>query len=238
MQTRVYTDKINIDNNSTKEFWQKRANNINNLQTVLLGSDNTGSEQNIRNENEKRIVEKIIEKIQNPGILDIGCGIGRWAENLQNKFEYYVGVDFSEGFINYASKKFTNFSNVKFYNNSILNLDKDILTSRFNLIICTGVLIMYINDENISNIFKAFRQVSPEYLYIQESISLMEGRLTLNKFESKDLKTDYSAIYRTKQEYEEYFKTNAFNIIKTDLLLDNKSGAREETNAQYWILKG
>lgn len=233
MQTRVYTDKINIDNNSTKEFWQKRANNINNLQTVLLGSDNTGSEQNIRNENEKRIVEKIIEKIQNPGILDIGCGIGRWAENLQNKFEYYVGVDFSEGFINYASKKFTNFSNVKFYNNSILNLDKDILTSRFNLIICTGVL-MYINDENI----KAFRQVSPEYLYIQESISLMEGRLTLNKFESKDLKTDYSAIYRTKQEYEEYFKTNAFNIIKTDLLLDNKSGAREETNAQYWILKG
>lgn len=188
MQTRVYTDKINIDNNSTKEFWQKRANNINNLQTVLLGSDNTGSEQNIRNENEKRIVEKIIEKIQNPGILDIGCGIGRWAENLQNKFEYYVGVDFSEGFINYASKKFTNFSNVKFYNNSILNLDKDILTSRFNLIICTGVL-MYINDENISNIFKAFRQVSPEYLYIQESISLMEGRLTLNKFESKDLKT-------------------------------------------------
>lgn len=229
MQTRVYTDKINIDNNSTKEFWQKRANNINNLQTVLLGSDNTGSEQNIRNENEKRIVEKIVEKIQNPGILDIGCGIGRWAENLQNKFEYYVGVDFSEGFINYASKKFTNFSNVKFYNNSILNLDKDILTSRFNLIICTGVL-MYINDENISNIFKAFRQVSPEYLYIQESISLMEGRLTLNKFESKDLKTDYSAIYRTKQEYEEYFKT--------DLLLDNKSGAREETNAQYWILKG
>lgn len=236
MQTRVYTDKINIDNNSTKEFWQKRANNINNLQTVLLGSDNTGSEQNIRNENEKRIVEKIIEKIQNPGILDIGCGIGRWAENLQNKFEYYVGVDFSEGFINYASKKFTNFSNVKFYNNSILNLDKDILTSRFNLIICTGVL-MYINDENISNIFKAFRQVSPVF-YIQESISLMEGRLTLNKFESKDLKTDYSAIYRTKQEYEEYFKTNAFNIIKTDLLLDNKSGAREETNAQYWILKG
>ena len=62
MQTRVYTDKINIDNNSTKEFWQKRANNINNLQTVLLGSDNTGSEQNIRNENKKRIVEKIVEK--------------------------------------------------------------------------------------------------------------------------------------------------------------------------------
>ncbi len=236
MQTRVYTKKIDIDNNSTKEFWQKRANNINNLQTVLLGSDNTGREQNTRNEKEIKIVEEVIEKIQNPKILDIGCGIGRWAENLQNKFEYYVGVDFSEGFINYASEKFANYPNIKFYNNSILDLDKEIFTSDFNLIICTGVL-MYINDANISNIFEVFSRVAPEYLYIQESISLMDSRLTLNNFESKDLKTNYSAIYRTKQEYEEYIKANNFDIIKTDLLLDNKSGAREETNAQYWILR-
>ena len=82
MQTRVYTDKIEIDNNSTKEFWENRANNINNLQTVLLGSDKTGIEQNTRNEHEKLIVESVVKQIQNPRILDIGCGIGRWAENL------------------------------------------------------------------------------------------------------------------------------------------------------------
>ena len=237
MQTRVYTDKIEIDNNSTKEFWENRANNINNLQTVLLGSDKTGIEQNTRNEHEKLIVESVIKQIQNPKILDIGCGIGRWAENLINQFDSYTGVDFSEGFINFASEKFANYSNIKFYNSSILNLDKEILNSKFNFIICTGVL-MYINDSNIFDILKAFRRVTPEYVYIQESISLMDARLTLNKFESKDLQTNYNAIYRTKQEYEEYFKTNKFDIIKTDLLLDNKSGAREETNAQYWILKG
>ena len=237
MQTRVYTDKIEIDNNSTKEFWENRANNINNLQTVLLGSDKTGIEQNTRNEHEKLIVESVIKQIQNPRILDIGCGIGRWAENLINQFDSYTGVDFSEGFINFASEKFANYSNIKFYNNSILNLDKEILNSKFNFIICTGVL-MYVNDSNIFDILKAFRRVTPEYVYIQESISLMDARLTLNKFESKDLQTNYNAIYRTKQEYEEYFKTNKFDIIKTDLLLDNKSGAREETNAQYWILKG
>lgn len=237
MQTRVYTDKIEIDNNSTKEFWENRANNINNLQTVLLGSDKTGIEQNTRNEHEKSIVESVVKQIQNPKILDIGCGIGRWAENLINQFDSYTGVDFSEGFIDYASKKFSDNKNVKFCNNSILELDDTILSSNFNFIICTGVL-MYVNDSNIFDIFKAFRRVTPEYVYIQESISLMDARLTLNQFESKDLQTNYNAIYRTKQEYEEYFKTNGFDIIKTDLLLDNKSGAREETNAQYWILKG
>ena len=237
MQTRVYADKIEIDNNSTKEFWENRASNINNLQTVLLGSDKTGIEQNTRNEHEKLIVESVVKQIQNPRILDIGCGIGRWAENLINQFDSYTGVDFSEGFIDYASKKFSDNKNIKFCNNSILELDDTILSSNFNFIICTGVL-MYINASNIFDIFNAFRRITPEYVYIQESISLMDARLTLNQFESKDLKTNYNAIYRTKQEYEEYFKTNNFDIIKTDLLLDNKSGAREETNAQYWILKG
>ena len=241
MQTRIYADKIEIDNNSTKEFWENRANNINNLQTVLLGSDKTGIEQNTRNEHEKLIVESVVKQIQNPRILDIGCGIGRWAENLINQFDSYTGVDFSEGFINFASEKFANYSNIKFYNNSILNLDKEILDSKFNFIICTGVL-MYVNDTNLSKFFKTLKQMTNtcniQNIYIQESISIMENRLTLNQFESKDLKTNYNAIYRTKQEYEAYFKTNKFDIIKTDLLLDNKSGAREETNAQYWILKG
>lgn len=242
MQTRVYADKIEIDNDSTKEFWENRANNIDNLQTVLLGSDKTGIEQNTRNEHEKLIVESVVKQIKKTRILDIGCGIGRWAENLINQFDYYAGVDFSEGFIDYASKKFGNNENIKFYNNSILNLDKEILNSKFNFIICTGVL-MYVNDTNLSKFFKTLKQMIVNIykvydIYIQESISLMENRLTLNQFESKDLKTNYNAIYRTKQEYEEYFKTNNFDIIKTDLLLDNKSGAREETNAQYWILKG
>ena len=60
----------------------------------------------------------------------------------------------------------------------------------------------------------------------------------MNNFESDDLKTEYSAIYRTKSEYEEYFKNAQFDIKETNLLLDEKSGARKETNARYWILRG
>jgi len=30
---------------------------------------------------------------------------------------------------------------------------------------------------------------------------------------------------------------NSIKILKTGLLLDEKTGAREETNAQYWFLK-
>ena len=115
--------------------------------------------------------------------------------------------------------------------------DKLNLKEKYNLIICTGVL-MYINDSDIMRILKSFSDISPEYIYIQESISLMEGRLTLNNFESKELKTNYSAIYRTKAEYEEYYRQAGFRILKTDLLLDDETGGRKETNAQYWLLRG
>lgn len=175
MQTRVYTDKIEIDNDSTKEFWENRANNINNLQTVLLGSDKTGIEQNTRNEHEKLIVESVVKQIQNPRILDIGCGIGRWAENLINQFDYYAGVDFSEGFIDYASKKFGKNENIKFYNSSILELDDTILSSNFNFIICTGVL-MYINDANILKIFDFFKRIASNHIYIYSRVYKPYGK--------------------------------------------------------------
>lgn len=175
MQTKIYNEKIEIDDNLTNDFWENRANKIFGLQSVLLGSDKTGIAQKIRNENEKAIVEKILKNIENPRILDIGCGIGRWAENLKDKFDFYVGVDFSKGFIDYAKAKFSNNLNIKFYNNSILNLDKEILSSKFNFVICTGVL-MYINDKNISKILDFLKKLSSDiYIYIYSRVNQHNG---------------------------------------------------------------
>ncbi|MDR1257202.1 MAG: hypothetical protein LBJ86_05605, partial [Spirochaetaceae bacterium] len=76
-------------------------------------------------------------------------------------------------------------------------------------------------------------------LYIQDTTSLLETRLTLKDFYSKELNTKYNAIYRTRDEYEILFEKylSKFKIIKTELLLDKESGAREETNARYWCFK-
>ena len=76
-------------------------------------------------------------------------------------------------------------------------------------------------------------------IYLQESVSITGNRFTLNEFYSKDLKCTYSAIYRTKNDYDILItkQLNSIKILKTGLLLDEKTGAREETNAQYWFLK-
>ena len=61
---------------------------------------------------------------------------------------------------------------------------------------------------------------------------------TLDNFKSEALNANYSAIYRMSSEYEKIFNDLKFNIINTNLLLDDKIGARQETNARYWLLKG
>ena len=119
---------------------------------------------------------------------------------------------------------------------SASDIDLDIIGKDFNLVLCTGIL-MYINDKDLDKVFMTLQATKSDYFYIQETVSIMDTRLTLNNFESKELKTNYSAIYRTKTEYEEYFKRHNLEILDTNLFLDDETGGRKETNARYWLLK-
>lgn len=230
MTTRIYDDRVDLDSNDIKEFWAKRALSATGLKTVLLGDDKGAQAE--RNRKECSILEEALSGLKSLRILDIGCGIGRWVENLGDKIETYTGIDFTAEYVRIANEKYADKKDVNFYEMSVCNMSEEVLSKDYNLVICTGVLT-YINDNELPKIFEKIRELSPEYVYIQESISLMDGRLTLDKFESKELKSNYSAIYRTQAEYEQYFKD--FDIIKTDLLLDDEIGGRKETNARYWI---
>jgi hypothetical protein len=102
---------------------------------------------------------------------------------------------------------------------------------------------MYINDDQLEKLYyniNIFTQ-NGSFLYIQDTISLLETRLTLKDFDSEELKTKYNAIYRTNTEYESLFNKHLpeFKLVKngTELLLDKNSGAREETNARYWCFR-
>ena len=102
---------------------------------------------------------------------------------------------------------------------------------------------MYINDDELEKLYVYINNFTKKdsLLYLQDTTSLLETRLTLKDFDSKELKTKYNAIYRTRAEYETLFKNHlaAFKLVEngSELLLDKNSGARDETNARYWCLK-
>ncbi len=172
-------------------------------------------------------------------ILDIGCGIGRWVNNLKSEIDIYHGIDFSENFVNKACVAFNNLNNVNFFLMSATDINQDVLLKKYDLIIMNGVC-MYINDIPLLDLFKYINKLILRNgcIYLQESISILDDRLTLKDFYSKDLNMTYNAIYRTKDEYDKIIARylTSFKIMQTGLLLDNETGVRKETNAQYWFL--
>ncbi len=233
--TRCYGDKIDIDKTQVKDFWSERAKNAKDLNTVLLGNQKTSEEGDLRNKEEFELVENFLGRLENISILDIGCGMGRWANNLKDRNCNYTGVDFSEDFTNFNKKTY---KNMKFYTMDAENLDLSLLDKTYNLIIINGVL-MYINDDSLYKVFEIIKTLNPDNIYLQESTSVINERLTLNKFYSQELQKDYSTIYRVPEDYEKYIKNYLpeYRTLDKGLLLHEHSGARKETNAQYWILK-
>jgi len=235
---RIYGEKASIDGESVKTFWNNNAKKDSSLKSVLLGYDFGENSADLHNKKEAKIVLDFIGNDKKT-ILDIGCGIGRWAYNLKTVIKKYDGIDFSDEFVKAANNNFKDHNEINFFCMSATDINPTKLSEKYDVVIVTEVS-MYINDdelEKLYNFINLFTQKN-SLLYIQDTTSLLETRLTLKDFDSKELKTKYNAIYRTKTEYETLFKKYlpSFKLCKngTDLLLDKDSGAREETNARYW----
>lgn len=232
-QTRIYNEITDINPNDVRKFYEKKAS-ANSLNAVFLNDKLPYSAQDLRNEKEKEIMCSFLEN-KKYRILEIGCGLGRWAENLSDKYiEKYDGIDFCSNFINLAKEKFKDYSNINFYQMSVSAIDFSILDKNYDLIIICGIS-MYINDVELIKLYKDINSLlnKNSKLYIQESVSIINQRLTLKNFYSDELNSYYNAIYRTPEEYID-FVFNAMNnlkLVKKEFILTEQTGARKETNS-------
>jgi SAM-dependent methyltransferase len=238
---RIYGEKAAIDSENVKNFFNNNAKKDTSLKTVLLGNDFGENSADLRNQKETKIVMDFIGNGKKT-IIDIGCGVGRWAYNLKPVIQKYDGIDFSQEYIKAANNNFKDFDEINFYCMAATDIDQKKLLEKYDVVIVTGVT-MYINDDEIDKLYNHINSFTQKdsILYIQDTINLLETRLTLKDFDSKELKTKYNAIYRTRVEYEALFEKYlpAFKLVKngTELFLDKSTGAREETNARYWCFR-
>lgn len=238
MDTRIYGEKRKIEASKVKHFFESRFSKENPLASVMLRSQDGDDIAERRNRKERALLLDLLDTTKPLCILDIGCGMGRIYDNLKDYVDFYDGVDFAENYIEAANQMFGN-DNVAFYQMSATDIDKNKLRRSYDAIIVTG-LCVYLNDDEIPFLMNDINDLLEEggTLYFRESISVIEGRLTLKDYPSKELKADYNAIYRTATEYEQLFQEHLeyFQVLSTDLLLDDELGTRKETNQRYWFM--
>lgn len=234
--SRLYGDKEDINSEKVKNFFNERANkDLESDLSIVLFQDKENSEQ--RDKEEQEVLFENID-VTGKKIIEIGCGIGRWAEALHDKCESFLGLDFSEDLIEIANNTI-DFDNCKFQVMSAtdIKVDELLIEPPFDIIIFSGFL-MYINDDDIGIVMEEVNNIGSENMKVfdMEPVSCMETRLTLKDFYSEGLESDYNAIYRTEDEYIEVFKKlNCDNIRSEDIFKDLSD--HTETKYMFFVVE-
>ncbi len=239
----------NISINDTQEFFEKRIEkHLPHRYNYVMYQDDNPELAIERDRYEKAKFINWLNIKSNSRVLDIGCGVGRWADTIAPMISDgdYIGVDFSYSLLGLAKEVFKSNSNCHFYQGSFQEL-KQVLKKNnqqklYNSILINGVL-MYINDDDIEKcLSNAKEYMAPGgVIYIKESVGVGE-RLTLNKFYSKEMKAEYSAIYRDIEQYSEIFsrifdEKSGFSVLNSGHTWETQYSNRKETSSYFWIIK-
>ena len=252
MNTRVYTEKTDINGDNTRSFYNERAKRWKDMEcpyTLVLLGDQDPSLAEKYNRFEK---ESILPKIRidsDSTVLDIGCGMGRWAESLIPICGQYVGTDFSDAIIDVAKSRCAELPNAENSDFKCMSFQKTVSTDindltggkKINRLLVCGVE-MYINDNDLLSGMKSLMNLLDDkcVIYFTETVAI-KTRLTLDSHPSEALKTTYDAIYRTPDEYLEIYNIlidKGFRIVEKDFLPHiNNDEKFSETDRWYVILE-
>ena len=238
MKERVYGEKINIDTENTISFYNQRAKTIKTREreytTVLLGDKDPDFSVKW-DAYEKQFILPKLKLTKEKVILDIGCGIGRWAEAVVGQCKEYYGVDFSSEMIAVAKENIKK-ENCHFYKMSLVDaLSNSKITARkYDIVLMTGVS-MYINEEELIKCYHGLKRLAKRdtLFYFEESVGKKE-RLTLNHIWSEDLKDYYGAIYRTREEYKSLIRECMKEVEFIEEGYMNFLDKKEQSETSHW----
>ena len=238
MKERVYGEKINIDTKNTISFYNQRAKTIKTREreytTVLLGDQDPDFSVKW-DAYEKQFILPKLKLTKEKLVLDIGCGIGRWAEAVVGQCKEYYGVDFSSEMIAVAKQNVRN-NHCHFYTMSIVDAlsDPKITARKYDLVLMAGVS-MYINEDELKESYRLLRKLvnKDSLFYFEESVGKKE-RLTLNHIWSEDLQDYYGAIYRTREEYKSLIRECMKEVEFIEEGYMNFLDKKEQSETSHW----
>ncbi|MCR5650731.1 MAG: class I SAM-dependent methyltransferase [Lachnospiraceae bacterium] len=233
-----------IDYSECEKFFQNRGKKYKekNPYSVTMYQDECPELVEKRNKAEVSRLLPLLKLDEDSRVLDVACGIGRWADAINKKIDRYVGVDFSKNIIDLAINRNTH-ENYNFYVSEVTeirNLLDSINEKNFNVVLMIGILV-YLNDEDIFSVTDQVEKCLDRRcrICIREPIGI-EHRLTLKDFYSEELNDNYNAIYRTRDELKEHFNKalfdRGFEIKKEGFLFDDKKLNNRKETAQYYFL--
>ena len=210
-----------------KEFWENQSLNKKSFIHSISNLSNDKKFSQEKSAAEKKKIENLFNRINRKfnSCLEIGAGTCQWTQSLSEISESVLATDICKGMLDIGkeyieSKKLK--SKINFFIGDICE-EKIPENSPYDLIFISG-LILYLSNEQFSKLIKfiSFNTIANSILILREPVGINEEYILDNIF-SQELKTNYSAIYRTEKTIIEKFKKINFIIETNEWLHPNNS---------------
>lgn len=153
------------------------------------------------------IKESLGQKNNIGRIVEIGCGIGAPAQYLHGMYDEYIGLDYSDEFVDIAKKLHADKDNVSFICQNIKDCNLD---DSADVVLAVGVL-HHIDDIDIA--LQAITKIlKPGGIFIAIEPQSANPIISFTRWVRKKIDSSYSSdqIFFKKQELETLFSRNGF----------------------------
>jgi SAM-dependent methyltransferase len=210
-----------IDQDKVKAFWDARAKTFGALDfnsIANLEQDPENLALKIRLESEK--VGQYLGEVAGKTILDLGAGVGQWAFRFQEQGAKHVtAVEYSAELAAIGSREAERRGTpqVEFV---VSPAEKFTSDRKFDVVYISG-LFVYMNDDQAEKLTAGLARFchANTFVLLRDGTGVSKRHEINNRF-SQHLQADYSATYRTVDEYAALFGRHGFRIVRHENMFD------------------
>ena len=223
--------------NNSNDFWKEYSKREDLTLNSLMNLEADAEKSKTKFIYEKKRLESIIKYNPKWNLVDLGGGVGLWAEYFSEHINKVTLVEREEKFIELAKQKINN-KNIEIIHSDVVDFNAN--KNSFDVVFISGVTL-YLDDEYLLLLMKKVKNyLKPNGIFIHRDAYGINQKFLLDSKKSEDLKLDYSAVYRTRQEYDDVFinKNNLKKVFDEDMYPEEtKLNVRKETKLRIAIYK-
>jgi 2-polyprenyl-3-methyl-5-hydroxy-6-metoxy-1,4-benzoquinol methylase len=195
-----------IDADKVKAFWESRAEKMGEVafeSIVNLEEDQEALAEKIRVETD--VVFTYLGDISGKSIVDLGAGIGQWAFRFQERGARLVtAVEYASNLVRIGREEASRrgVQSIEFIESPAEQFTAE---QRYDIVYISG-LFVYLNDNQVDALMANLHDMLvPGGLLLLRDGTGVPDRYEINQKMSDHLGLEYSAIYRTRDEYLDLF---------------------------------
>jgi SAM-dependent methyltransferase len=156
---------------------------------------------------ECRIVDRLIDGQSPDGcLLDLGSGIGFWAEYFAQRFSQVVAVEASKPLYEALERRCAPYANVKLVHGDAMRFPRK---DQYDVVFLGG-LLMYLNDEDVISLLG-------ELISCLRPGGVVMCRETTVRQRTTTRQGDYQAVYRSVADYQRIFAACELSVHNVQL---------------------